>query len=215
MIYHEMLNVMKMQSSLADNKFSVTTGKLIAYDPANYLGMVEFFAADIDENSQPSAWLPISSVWSGNGWGLFAAPPIGSICEVHFQEGNLQNGYINNSFYNNITAQPLNVPSGEFWIVHQNGTFIKITNDGKVELNGNVEIDLTAPTINITATGTVNIEAPNVNIGAHGGSFTALLTGLASAIYNSHTHNILSPSITDIPNQQFTSGEETTNVKAT
>lgn len=35
---------------------------------------------------------------------------------------------------------PLAVPSGELWLVHASGAFLKLTNDGKLSLNSSVEI---------------------------------------------------------------------------
>ncbi len=199
MVYQKLLNNMKLQASLATNgNYYTAVGTLVSYDPTNYTGQVELQPADQDEAAQTTGWLPIGSIWIGNGWGLFTPPNIGDICEVYFQEGNLNNGYIGCRYYNNINAIPLSVDTGEFWLVHQTGSFIKLTNNGNLSLNSTTEIDINAPVI---------------KIGASGGTFETLLNSLAMAVYNGHTHDISGGGVTLVPNQLMTSSNVTTNVK--
>jgi len=138
------------------------------YDPARHCAKVRV----MPENAL-SGWLPILAVWSGNGWGLFAPVTPGEQVMVYFQEGSKEAGFIAGRLFSTSDA-PLPVPSGEFWLVHQSGSFLKLHNDGSVQLNtaGNLnatvggklvasasEFDLTGNLVvsgNITASGAIS-----------------------------------------------------------
>jgi len=214
------LNVMKMHSQIANSgKVFSALGLVTGYDPATYLVTVELYGATDDSPALQTGSIPLFSPWVGNGWGMFCPPNLGDIVEVHFQEGSLQNAYACLRSYGN-NSLPLSVPSGEFWLVHQSGSFFKLTNDGKLLLNGGVEIDITAPIINITCATSVSVTAPEVSInsadislGNLSDSLTGLMNDVAIAVYNGHTHN--SPDgVTDPPNQPIGSDALTINVKA-
>lgn len=189
------LNIMKIQASLASNGTAVTAlGQISAYDAANYYAQVELYAADpSDPASQPTQtpWLPIFSPWVGNGWGFFAPPSVGDIVEVHYQEGSLQNAYIGlRTWYTGVA--PLNVPSGELWLVHNSGSFIKMTNDGAVSIN-----------------------STTVQLGEVTSTLLALINSTAQNLYNTHTHTV-SGAVTLPPDAPFQwgPGTLTTNTKA-
>lgn len=199
MIYQKLMNIMKLQAQLSNNaNYYTAVGQITAYNPSDYTAVVQLQPADADENAQLTGWLPVGSIWIGNSWGLFTPPNIGDICEVYFQEGDINNGYIGLRYYNNITSIPLSVPSGEFWLVHQTGSFIKLTTNGNMSLNSTTEIDINAPVI---------------NIGATGGTFETLLNSLALTVYNGHTHDISGGGVTLVPNQLMSSSDVTTNLK--
>lgn len=178
----KIVNLIKMHSALAQTSTESTSiGKITGYDPVNFLVTVEIQPADEDEPALQTGWIPIVSIAVGPEWGIQVGPQIGNICEVHYQEGSLQNAYAASSFFG-LTALPMPVQSGEFFIVHSTGSFLKFTNDGKVSINGNVEIDITSPVINITCTTSstitapeVNVISPNVKIGPIGSSFQPVL----------------------------------------
>jgi hypothetical protein len=213
-------NMIKMQAQMASSGRTFSAlGIVTGYDPANYLVTVELYGATDDSPALQTGSIPLFSPWPGNGWGMFCPPNLGDIIEVHFQEGSIQNAYAClRSFGNNNL--PLSVPSGEFWLVHQTGSSVKLTNDGKVLINGNVEIDITAPIVNINVTSLANITAQTVKISSSSismGDLTEALTGLmnniAIGVYNEHTHNLL-VDITDVPNQPLDGSALTTNVQA-
>jgi hypothetical protein len=52
------------------------------------------------------------------------------------------------------------VPSGEFWLVHQSGSYLKFTNDGDVLMNAARNMTLSAPN------GTLRLSGQNVQIHA-------------------------------------------------
>lgn len=224
---------MKQQAQLvSDNKKFVALGQVSSYQPDRYMVQVIIQPADgsteEDTPALQTGWIPLMSPWVGSGWGMFAPPNIGDIIEVHFQEGSLQNGYACLRAYT-VGNPPASVQSGEFWLVHQTGSSIKITNDGAITINANAAINVTAASANVTTTGTTTIDAPTVNVNAStainlnstvvnigdltSGTLLDLMNSTAIAIYNSHTHNVLSTT-TNIPNQQITSSL-TQNVKAT
>lgn len=214
------LNMMRQQASTVENgQARAVLGKIINYDPVSFYGMVELYAADpTDQDSVPlqSGWLPICM--PAIGW--YLAPKIGDLVFVQYQEGSLQNGFI--SLCCHTASPPSSIKSGEWSILHPSGSLLKFTNDGKVIVNGNLEIDLSAPTITINVTGAANITAGSVAIDSAtinlgdltGGTLQPLLNAAARTVYNSHTHPVGSGS-TGAPDQQIPSSAETTNVLAT
>jgi hypothetical protein len=205
MSIEKFLNIIKLQSSLLNNGSAhPALGKIVAYDQNNFYANVELYPDPLNPD-QPTTtgWLPIFSAWVGNGWGLFLAPSIGDIVEVKFQEGSLQNGYI--GLRCGQLGQNLSVPSGEAWLVHKSGSYIKMTNDEKIEINSPVEINVVAPV--------VNVNSESVNLGNLSQAVTSLMNDVAIGVFNSHTHNIVSSGVTAMPNQQLDSTALTTNVK--
>lgn len=123
------------------------------YNPNDYTARVALMPEGT--LTQP---LPIASQWIGNGWGLLTPPSPGDECLVIFQEGSYNDGIVIGLNFNDV-ERPLSVPAGECWLVHKTGSFLKLTNDGKVALNGKVEIDVTTPELHITTTGNVMLNA--------------------------------------------------------
>lgn len=212
----ELLSVMRLHAQLQEGHLSdIRLGTVSSYDPANYSAKVLIQPEDVE-----TGWMPILSPWVGNGWGLFAPPSVGDLVEVHYQEGDFGAGMICQRFYND-SDRPLSVQSGEFWLVHQSGAFFKLTNDGKALINGQLEIDATAPTINVTATGNVNVQAggvatikaPSIILQNAGAALKKLCTDVFMSLYNGHTHtSAAAGSQTSAPNQQATIGTHTTNI---
>ena len=104
-------------------------GTISSYDPNTHGVRVE-----LQPDGTLTGWLPLKAVWIGNGWGMFAAPSIGDAVEVDFQEADGGVGSVGHRFFND-EDRPLSVPSGEFWLVHQSGAFLKLTNDGAITLS--------------------------------------------------------------------------------
>lgn len=155
MIGH-ILNAMRAQASLIqNNRASVRLGIVSSYDPENHCAKVSIQPEDIE-----SGWLPVTSPWVGNGWGLFAPPTPGDMVEVQFQEDSFEAGFVVGRFFND-SDRPLAAASGEFWLVHQSGSFLKFNNDGTVDITAQTAINSIAPEWNHT--GQVNIVG-NVSI---------------------------------------------------
>jgi phage baseplate assembly protein gpV len=178
------LNQMRGEGQRAAGAKSLSRRAIVsAYDPSHYAAKVM-----IQPENFETGFLPIGTPWVGNEWGLVCPPTPGDEVDVHFQEGGKNAAYISLRFYGNL-AQPPSAPSGEFWLIHKSGSLIKLTNDGKVTINGNLEIDATAPTINITATDVVNVTAPVINLGSNGETLHKLVTDAFEALFNEHVHS--------------------------
>lgn len=170
----------RVMSQLALRRIGIVSN----YDPNTYSAKVY-----LQPEGTESGWLPISTPWSGNGWGFYAAPTTGDIVEVDFQEGGKEAGIIGNRHYGNV-LQPLNVPSGEFWLVHKSGAYVKLTNDGKLSLqdgsgaslvlNNNGTATLNANLlVNGTITATEDISDKNGEKGT---------VDNIRVVYDTHTH---------------------------
>lgn len=225
---YKLINILKLQGAFSQNaKADVKLGTVSGYDPANYLAKVVIYPGDDQDQGFETSWLPVFTPWVGNGWGMFCPPLVGDLVEVHFQEGSLQTAFVGLRTYNN-EDRPLNVPAGEFWLVHATGAFVKLTNDGNVEIsasnvnvNASQDCNINANNATITTTGEttvtsagpINLDSTVVNLGT--GTLTALMNGAAAAVYNTHTH-IESGGMTSTfgPSATMGSSTQTTNVKA-
>jgi phage baseplate assembly protein gpV len=155
------------QEAMSD-RATTRHGTVDGYDPNNYAVRVK-----LQPDGTLTDWIPLKSAFVGNGWGLFLAPSIGDAVEVDFQEGDAGVGSAGWRFFNNAD-RPLNVPTGEAWLVHKSGSFVKLTTDGKITLTdahgtilaldnaGNVAI-----TGNVTVTGTIVAQGEVTGNGKH------------------------------------------------
>jgi phage baseplate assembly protein gpV len=183
----------KVMAQRANTRIGIVTG----YDPENYSAKVE-----IQPEGVETGWLPISTSWSGNGWGDYCPPSPGDVVDVHFQEGGKEAGYVGTRHFGD-RIRPLAVPAGERWSVHESGSFLKFRNGGGVEINSVADMSITAPTVNVT--GNLSVTG---NILA-GGDITDLNDGSGSlaslrAAYDNHRHPGVTgggdtTSTTDIP----------------
>ena len=176
-------------------------GIVSAYDPSNYAAKVRIQPEDVE-----TGWLPVGSVWVGNGWGLFCPPALGDEVDVHFQEGGKNAGYISLRFFGNV-ARPLEVPAGELWLVHSSGSRFKLTNDGKSAL---LDAEGCGFVFNADGTGTIigdiTIQGRLIvrdDISDHNGTEGTLQDFRNT--YDEHTHGGIQGGSgnTDVPNQQI------------
>lgn len=181
------MNLMRREALQAmGDKANVRIGIVDSYDPANYCAKVRIQPQDV-----LTGWLPVTSQWVGNGWGMFSPPSIGELVEVHFQEGSFEAGIVNQRFFNDV-ARPLNVPSGEFWLQHKNGQFFKLLNNGTAIFS-----DGHGATVTLNGDGTISSQA---TLWTHTGNLkvsgditdqyqtnTRTVAGMRTQ-YNSHVH---------------------------
>lgn len=122
-------NAVQAQALLASQpRATDKVGIVTAYDPPTYAIRVKLQPEDVE-----TGWIPIKSIWVGNGWGLFAPPSLGDLVSVSFNENEPGSGLYELSLFNNVD-QPLPVPSGEFWLVHKLGTLIQVLNNGDLQV---------------------------------------------------------------------------------
>lgn len=109
------------------------------------------------------------------GW---VAPPVGGEqCLVLFERGNNNVPVAAMLLYWNESQAPGiasagDTQAGEILLKHSSGSYVKLTQDGKILINGNTEIDVTTPVLNITTTQTINLtattsitlQAPTINL---------------------------------------------------
>lgn len=204
-------SMIRQQASMVQNSITQTqVGTVVAYDPATFTVIVQLYPQDADTPALQTGWIPLFTLSTNQQWGIFVPPSLGDLIEVHYQEGSLQNAYAGLRAI--MQGNSPNVPSGEMWFIHASGSYVKITNDGKVSINGNVEIDVISPVVNITCATSATISAPVVNLG--NGTLSTLMNGSALTIYNEHTHIDSTGHATMPPTQQMSSSNLTTNTQA-
>jgi Type VI secretion system/phage-baseplate injector OB domain len=86
-----------------------------------------------------SGWLPILSQWIGSGWGMVCPLSPGDQVVLAPQEGDMEQGIIIGRSFSYKQMPPV-VPPGEFWLVHKSGSFLKLCNDGTIQLSGDVHV---------------------------------------------------------------------------
>ncbi|WP_428486734.1 phage baseplate assembly protein V [Rhodopila sp.] len=120
-----------------------------------------------------SGWLPILSQWVGPGWGMVCPPSPGDQVLFVPQDGDVEQGVIVGRTYSSSHMPPV-APDGEFWLVHRSGSFLKLCNDGTIQISGELHVQ--------------------GNIYDQHGS----LSGLRQS-YNSHTHAVPAGGTTSAP----------------
>jgi phage baseplate assembly protein V len=86
-----------------------------------------------------SGWLPIVSHWVGNGWGMVCPPSPGDQVLLVPQEGDIEQGIIIGRVFS-AKQTPPPAPGGEFWLVHETGSFLKLCNDGTIRIGGDLHV---------------------------------------------------------------------------
>jgi phage baseplate assembly protein gpV len=163
------------------------------YDPTTYRAKV-VLGPSADGMTPLTGYMPVLTGYMGNGWGVAAPLQKGDQVVVLFVQNHPDQGVVLGRIYDQPHPPPKRADgqaaeAGEFTLVHSSGSRIQVTNDQKVLINGQVEIDLTSPAVNITATSVVNVTAPAINIGASGESLQTLMTRAAHDLLAGHTHS--------------------------
>jgi hypothetical protein len=152
---------------IANSRMAIVT----SYDPAQYACKVLIMPEGAFQDSGESAetgWLKVQTMWSGPGWGVFCPPSVGDQVFVSHVEGDPGAGQIVGRVYDS-THLALAVQSGEFWLVHKLGGFIKLTNDGSGNISFGGGLNVNAETY---LTGSLDI-SENLTVGnGASGAFT-------------------------------------------
>jgi phage baseplate assembly protein gpV len=89
-----------------------------------------------------SGWLPLLSPWVGAGWGMSCPPAPGDQVLVLAQEGDAdQRRHHARHPLPGPGQEPDHLaPAGELWLVHRSGSFLKLQNDGTVQISGDLHV---------------------------------------------------------------------------
>jgi len=120
-------------------------GSVTGYNPNNYS-----VKCLIQPEGIATGWIPLATPWVGPGWGMFAPPTPGDMVMVEFEDGHLQAGFVQARFFND-NAQALPVNSGEFWLVHASGAFLKLLNSGALTFSDGQGATITLQNGDITS----------------------------------------------------------------
>jgi hypothetical protein len=130
-----LLNALKGQGANQDQAAGAPRfGLITSVDPSTATARVT-----LQPESVLTGWLPLLTPWVGNGWGLVCPPSPGDQVLVIPQEGDAEHGLILAGTWSAQTTPPP-APSGEFWLVHQSGSFLKLQNDGTIQIKGDLHV---------------------------------------------------------------------------
>lgn len=121
---------MAMDRQTAQPRFGIVE----SYDPNNGTAKVT-----LQPDGVLTGWLPVAVMWMGNGWGLMCPPSPGDQVVVVPQGGDTEDMVIMGRVFStqgNPAVSPPATPSGELWMVHQSGAYIKLLNAGGIVSNG-------------------------------------------------------------------------------
>ncbi|MES1988724.1 MAG: phage baseplate assembly protein V [Pseudomonadota bacterium] len=186
---NKLINSIKTQAGLvvSGSEFA-TTGIVTQINESNSsLVMVKISEAFSNQPALTTGWIPVLSPWAGNGSGFFAPPQYNDLVLLIFANGSTQNPLAALRIFND-EDQALNVPPGECWLVHKSGSFLKLTNDGKILINSEVEIDLSAPIVKITATTSCEVNSPSIKLGNTLLPLKKLINDTFITLFNNHIH---------------------------
>lgn len=118
-----------------------------SYDPATGAVKVLYQPEGVQ-----SGWLPLGAMGVGNGIGMLFAPNIGDQVSVHPIDGSHGTAVVGPRLFSD-KARPPGVPAGEFWVVQQAGSFLKMQTSGVVTLSaaGGAVAVLDGASVTITA----------------------------------------------------------------
>lgn len=110
-------------------------GLVTSVDPRNATARVT-----LQPENVLTGWLPVLSPFVGAGWGMVCPPSPGDQVLVIAQEGDAEHGIIVGRAFSQSAPAP-QAASGEFWLVHKSGSFLKLLNDGTVQVKGDLHVD--------------------------------------------------------------------------
>lgn len=87
-----------------------------------------------------SGWLPVLSLWAGDGWGIVSLPAPGDQVLVLSHDGNSSSGIVVGALFSEKRKVPA-APLGELWLVHSSGSSLKLVNDGTIRIAGDLHVD--------------------------------------------------------------------------
>ncbi len=129
------VNAMKSHAAALDRatgqaRFGIVT----SVDPARSAARVA-----LQPEGVVTGWLPVLSAWVGAGWGMACPPAPGDQVLVLAQEGDSDHGVIVGRAWSD-QARAVAAPVGELWLVHATGSFVKLCNDGSIQMRGDLRV---------------------------------------------------------------------------
>ena len=129
-------NAIKAQAGAMDRSTGQARfGLVTSVDPRNATARVT-----LQPEGVLTGWLPVLSPFVGAGWGLVCPPSPGDQVLVLPQEGDAEHGIIVGRAFSDSARAP-EAEVGEFWLVHKSGSFLKLMNDGTVQVKGDLHVD--------------------------------------------------------------------------
>lgn len=131
----QLLNAFKAFSGAQDaSSGQPRFGKITSVDPE--LGTVR---VQLQPEGVLTGWLPVLSLWVGNGWGISCPPSPGDQVLILPQEGDAENGVVVGRAWSRDSAIP-QTPVGELWLTHGSGSYIRLLNDGTISIKGDLHV---------------------------------------------------------------------------
>jgi len=149
-----LLNIIRREAQRVLSQVShKRMGIVRGYDPSHYAVKVE-----IQPEGRMTGWIPLKSPWVGNNWGFYAPPSIGDVIEIDFLEGDKESAIAGERHFNSAVV-PFPCPSGEMYLIHQSGSYIKLTNDGHIYLSASGDLRIEGNNVKIHGRQTFEFDA--------------------------------------------------------
>ena len=110
-------------------------GIVTSYDPATHKAKVQ-----IQPENLETGWLQAPSLMIGQEYGMSVGLEPGTEVLVHFENGDLNAGVIGAAYYSNEAPYP--AKPGAVMITHKSGSYVRLFNDGRVEIAANEQLVL-------------------------------------------------------------------------
>ena len=165
------LIVDEMERYFAAQEPSKRYGNIAAWDPKRHAVKVTIQPEGIDSN-----WIPLSSEFIGNGWGMVFGPSVGDQVEIHWPEGGINEASASRRVFDTRNPPPKaaqQAKAGEAYLVAKFGSSFTITHD-----NSNNE------SMAHKAQHSYSADAPTANFGADSSTTQTANLGNTSATVN-------------------------------
>lgn len=161
-------------------------GEVSLYDKDRYLVKVK-----IQPEGYETGWIPLATPYAGKDFGMMVGPCLGDQVLVEYQESDYQTGVVTARLFNEVDTNPRPAPEcGEVFIIHKSGTFLKLKDNGDIEVHaeGKIISDATLweHTGDVEIDGKLDVTG-NIHSDATVDGDSDVKTGLISL--KSHTHS--------------------------
>ena len=129
-------------------------GVVDSYDPANHAVKVR-----LQPENVLTGWIPVATLRSGSGAGVYFAPNINDQVLVEPTDGDSDGAICTLRLYS-VVDPPLNVPAGQMLIQDDAGSLIRFDNAGNLTVAaaaGNLSLAASEGDISITAEGDLTV----------------------------------------------------------